>query len=98
MAPDYDKEEMLDVCYWEGILSKMSNIDLTTNKPKKSEEDALYDAYINNQWFKSYVEGSCPQTIRPFLKPLASLILNIKIREAQVKEARENGTLNHNHW
>ena len=98
MAPDYDKEEMLDVCYWEGILSMMSNIDLTTNKPKKSEEDALYDAYINNQWFKSYVEGSCPQTIRPFLKPLASLILNIKIREAQVKEARENGTLNHNHW
>lgn len=99
VAPDYDKKEMFDVCYWEGILSMMDNVDAITNKPKKSEEDALYDAYTNNQWVQNYSkENEYTQTIRPFLKPLASLMLNIKIREAQVKEARENGTLNHNHW
>ena len=43
-------------------------------------------------------ENEYTQTIQPFIKPLGKHILDIKIREAQVKEARENETLNHNHW
>ena len=89
IAPDY-KKEMFDVCYWEGILSMMDNIDCTTNKSKKPQEDALYDAYLHNQWIENYGgENEYIQSIRPFLKPLASHILDIKIREAQVKKAKE---------
>lgn len=99
IAPDYNKKEMLDVCYWEGILSMMNNTNSITGELKKPEEDALYDAYTNNQWVQNYAkENEYTQTIQPFLKPLGKHILDIKIREAQVKEARENGTLNHNHW
>lgn len=99
IAPDYNKKEMLDVCYWEGILSMMNNTNSITGELKKPVEDALYDSYVENQWVQNYTkENEYTQTIQPFLKPLGKHILDIKIREAQVKEARENGTLNHNHW
>ena len=100
-APDY-KKEMYDLCYWEGILSIMNNVNDITGELKKPEEDALYDSYVENQWFSNYnkekEEYTVQKTIKPFLKPLGKLILDIKIREAQVKEARENGTLNSGYW
>ena len=93
IAPKYD-EEAFDVCYWEGILSMMNNVNNITGELKKPEEDALYDSYVENQWVshcnKEKEEYPVQKTIRPFLKPLGKLILDIKIREAQVKEAREN--------
>ena len=93
IAPKYDREAF-DVCYWEGILSMMNNVNSITGELKKPEEDALYDSYIENQWFshcnKEKEEYPVQKTIKPFLKPLGKLILDIKIREAQVKEAREN--------
>lgn len=102
LAPKYDEntnEDAFDVCYWEGILSMMNNVNSITGELKKPEEDALYDSYVENQWVQNYAkENEYTQTIRPFLKPLGKHILDIKIREVQVKEARENGTLNHNHW
>lgn len=101
IAPKYDGE-VFDVCYWEGILSMMNNVNGITGELKKAEEDALYDSYLENQWSSCYnkenEEYTTKKTIKPFLKPLGKHILDIKIREAQVKEARENGTLNHNHW
>ena len=101
IAPKYD-EEAFDVCYWEGILSMMNNVNSITGELKKPEEDALYDSYVENQWFDCYnkekEEYTVQKTIKPFLKPLGKLILDIKIREAQVKEARENGTLNSGYW
>ena len=105
IAPKYNEKndgEVFDVCYWEGILSMMNNVNSITGELKKPEEDALYDSYVENRWFDCYnkenKEYSVQKTIKPFLKPLGKLILDIKIREAQVKEARKNGTLNHNHW
>ena len=105
LAPKYNEKndgEVFDVCYWEGILSMMNNVNSITGELKKPEEDALYDSYVENQWFdccnKENDEYQAQKTIKPFLKPLGKLILDIKIREAQVKEVRENGTLNHNHW
>ena len=102
LAPKYNEKrdgEVFDVCYWEGILSMMNNVNSITGELKKPEEDALYDSYVENQWVQNYAkENEYTQTIQPFLKPLGKHILDIKIREAQVKEARENGTLNHNHW
>ena len=93
IAPKYDREAF-DVCYWEGILSMMNNVNSITGKLKKPEEDALYDSYVENQWVSHYnkekEEYPVQKTIKPFLKPLGKLILDIKIREAQVKEAREN--------
>ena len=91
IAPKYDREAF-DVCYWEGILSMMNNVNSITGELKKPEEDALYDSYVENQWVSHYYNKEYPvqKTIRPFLKPLGKLILDIKIREAQVKEAREN--------
>ena len=91
IAPRYDGE-VFDVCYWEGILSMMNNVNTITGELKKPEEDALYDSYVENQWVSHYYNKEYPvqKTIRPFLKPLGRLILDIKIREAQVKEAREN--------
>ena len=81
----------------------MNNVNTITGELKKPEEDALYDSYVENQWVSHYNKENgeyrvVQKTIRPFLKPLGKLILDIKIREAQVKEARKNGTLNHNHW
>ena len=91
IAPKYHREAF-DVCYWEGILSMMNNVNSITGELKKPEEDALYDSYVENQWVSHYYNKEYPvqKTIRPFLKPLGKLILDIKIREAQVKEAREN--------
>ena len=93
IAPKYDREAF-DVCYWEGILSMMNNVNSITGELKKPEEDALYDSYVENQWVshcnKENKEYPVQKTIKPFLKPLGKLILDIKIREAQVKEAREN--------
>ena len=93
IAPKYDREAF-DVCYWEGILSMMNNVNSITGELKKPEEDALYDSYVENQWVshcnKEKEEYPVQKTIKPFLKPLGKLILDIKIREAQVKEAREN--------
>lgn len=101
IAPKYDREAF-DVCYWEGILSMMNNVNSITGELKKPEEDALYDSYVENQWLNHYNKenGEYPvqKTIKPFLKPLGKLILDIKIREAQVKEARKNGTLNSGYW
>ena len=102
IAPKYDREAF-DVCYWEGILSMMNNVNSITGELKKPEEDALYDSYLENQWASHYNKenGEYPvvqKTIRPFLKPLGKLILDIKIREAQVKEAKKNGTLNSGYW
>ena len=101
IAPKYDREAF-DVCYWEGILSMMNNVNSITGELKKPEEDALYDSYVENQWVSHYnkenKEYQVQKTIKPFLKPLGRLILDIKIREAQVKEARENGTLNSGYW
>ena len=101
IAPKYD-QEAFDVCYWEGILSMMNNVNSITGELKKPEEDALYDSYVENQWVSHYNkekdEYPAQKTIKPFLKPLGRLILDIKIREAQVKEARENGTLNSGYW
>ena len=101
IAPRYDREAF-DVCYWEGILSMMNNVNSITGELKKPEEDALYDSYLENQWVSHYnkenKEYQVQKTIKPFLKPLGRLILDIKIREAQVKEARENGTLNSGYW
>ena len=101
IAPKYD-EEAFDVCYWEGILSMMNNVNNITGELKKPEEDALYDSYVENQWVshcnKENKEYPVQKTIKPFLKPLGKLILDIKIREAQVKEARKNGTLNSGYW
>ena len=80
----------------------MNNVNSITGELKKPEEDALYDSYIENQWFSPYNkekdEYPVQKTIKPFLKPLGKLILDIKIREAQVKEARKNGTLNSGYW
>ena len=105
IAPKYNEKrdgEVFDVCYWEGILSMMNNVNSITGELKKPEEDALYDSYVENQWFSPYNkekdEYPVQKTIKPFLKPLGKLILDIKIREAQVKEARENGTLNSGYW
>lgn len=105
LAPKYNEKndgEVFDVCYWEGILSMMNNVNSITGELKKPEEDALYDSYVENQWFSPYNkekdEYPVQKTIRPFLKPLGKLTLDIKIREAQVKEARENGTLNSGYW
>ena len=106
LAPKYNEKidgEVFDVCYWEGILSMMNNVNSITGELKKPEEDALYDSYVENQWVSHYNKenGEYPvqqKTIRPFLKPLGKLILDIKIREAQVKEARKNGTLNSGYW
>lgn len=93
IAPKYDREAF-DVCYWEGILSMMNNVNSITGELKKPEEDALYDSYVENQWVSHYnkekEEYPVQKTIKPFLKPLGRLILDIKIREAQVKEAMEN--------
>lgn len=99
IAPKYDREAF-DVCYWEGILSMMNNVNSITGELKKPEEDALYDSYVENQWVSHYYNKEYPvqKTIKPFLKPLGKLILDIKIREAQVKEARKNGTLNSGYW
>lgn len=101
VAPKYDGE-VFDVCYWEGILSMMNNVNSITGELKKPEEDALYDSYLENQWVSHYnkenKEYQVQKTIKPFLKPLGRLILDVKIREAQVKEARENGTLNSGYW
>lgn len=101
IAPKYDREAF-DVCYWEGILSMMNNVNSITGELKKPEEDALYDSYVENQWVSHYnkenKEYPVQKTIKPFLKPLGKLILDIKIREAQVKEARKNGTLNSGYW
>ena len=101
IAPKYDREAF-DVCYWEGILSMMNNVNSITGELKKSEEDALYDSYVENQWINHYnkenKEYPVQKTIKPFLKPLGRLILDVKIREAQVKEARKNGTLNSGYW
>ena len=76
----------------------MNNVNSITGELKKPEEDALYDSYVENQWVSHYnkenKEYQVQKTIKPFLKPLGKHILDIKIREAQVKEARENGTLN----
>ena len=80
----------------------MNNVNSITGELKKPEEDALYDSYVENQWVSHYNkekdEYPAQKTIKPFLKPLGRLILDIKIREAQVKEARENGTLNSGYW
>lgn len=101
IAPKYNGE-VLDVCYWEGILSMMNNVNSITGELKKPEEDALYDSYVENQWVSHYnkedKEYPVQKTIKPFLKPLGKHILDIKIREAQVKGARENGTLNSGYW
>ena len=105
IAPKYNEKrdgEVFDVCYWEGILSMMNNVNSITGELKKPEEDALYDSYVENQWVSHYnkenKEYQVQKTIKPFLKPLGRLILDIKIREAQVKEARKNGTLNSGYW
>ena len=105
LAPKYNEKidgEVFDVCYWEGILSMMNNVNSITGELKKPEEDALYDSYVENQWDshcnKENKEYPVQKTIKPFLKPLGKLILDIKIREAQVKEARKNGTLNSGYW
>ena len=57
LAPKYNEKrdgEVFDVCYWEGILSMMNNVNSITGELKKPEEDALYDSYVENQWFGCY--------------------------------------------
>ena len=89
VAPDYNKKEMLYICYWEGMLSMMNNVNVITGELKKPEEDALYDAYVGNKWIENYKEkNEYTKTIRPFLKPFGNLILNIKIREAEKNQEK----------
>ena len=73
------------------IITKKENQNV--NIDCKKEECLTVN--INNKENKEY---QVQKTIKPFLKPLGRLILDIKIREAQVKEARNNGTLNSGYW
>ena len=78
------KGDAEDICYWEGMLTMMSNDSI----PK---EDALLKAYEENQWDKfissdkmgTPYEMSKPYTIEPYLTNLGWHVLQSKKTASQ---------------
>lgn len=75
-APIENKDN-LELCYWEGMLSMMDNVNANTDEKKLSDDEALWKAYNENIW--NDYNGKANHTIYPFLNRLGKHIIDIKL-------------------